>query len=456
MRLSIVGLGKLGAPMAAVMAHKGHTVVGVDINPAYVAAIQEGRAPMNEPGLAGMIRANRERLRATHDYDDAILATDTTFIMVPTPSDPDGTFSMRFVLNAAEKIGAALRKKKGWHLVVLSSTVMPGSTGEKLLPVVETYSRKKCGEDFGLCYNPEFIALGSVIRDMLNPDMILIGESDARSGDTLEAFYNTLCESNPRIQRMNYVNAELTKLSVNTFVTTKISYANMLAQVCETLPGADVDVVTSAIGCDSRIGLKYLQGALGYGGPCFPRDNIAFSALARANGVPAVLAEATDELNRRQIPRIAELIMSHLPERGVAGILGLAYKPDTDVIEESQGLGIAQELVARGASVIAYDPAAMENARPLLGGKVSFAGSAAECARKSDVIAITTPWPEFRSLSSADLKVGSHRPVVVDCWRVLSRSRFGDAAEFLALGSAPASKFTSDTAVNAASAAEAD
>jgi UDPglucose 6-dehydrogenase len=456
MRLSIIGLGKLGAPMAAVMAHKGHTVVGVDINPAYVAAIQEGRAPINEPGLAGMIRANRERLRATHDYEDAILATDTTFIMVPTPSDPDGTFSMRFVLNAAEKIGAALRKKKSWHLVVLSSTVMPGSTGEKLLPVLETYSRKTCGEDFGLCYNPEFIALGSVIRDMLNPDMILIGESDPRSGDTLEGFYNTLCESNPRIQRMNYVNAELTKLSVNTFVTTKISYANMLAQVCETLPGADVDVVTSAIGCDSRIGVKYLQGALGYGGPCFPRDNMAFSALARANGVPAVLAEATDELNRRQIPRIAELIMSRLPERGVAGILGLAYKPDTDVVEESQGLGIAQELLVRGASVVVYDPAATENARPLLRGKASFAGSAAECARKSDVIAITTPWPEFRSLSSADLKVGSHRPVVVDCWRVLSRSRFGEAAEFLALGSAPASKFTSDTAVNAASAAEAD
>ena len=178
--------------------------------------------------------------------------------------------------------------------------------------------------------------------------MILIGESDPRSGEILEGFYNSLCESNPRIQRMNYVNAELTKLSVNTFVTTKISYANMLAQVCETLPGADVDVVTSAIGCDSRIGEKYLKGALGYGGPCFPRDNIAFSALARANGVPALLAEATDDLNRRQIPRLAELIMSRLPEGGVAGILGLAYKPDTDVIEESQGLGIAKELLARG------------------------------------------------------------------------------------------------------------
>ena len=264
-----------------------------------------------------------------------------------------------------------------------------------------------------------------------------------------------MCESRPRIQRMNYVNAELTKLSVNTFVTTKISYANMLAQVCETLPGADVDVVTSAIGCDSRIGSQILR-ARWLRRPCFPRDNIAFSALARTNGVPALLAEATDELNRRQIPRLAELILSRLPKDGVAGILGLAYKPDTDVIEESQGLGIAKELLARGADVIVYDPAAMNNARALLNGRVTFASSAAECLRGSDVVAITTAWPEFRSLSPEDLKVGGHKPVVVDCWRVLSSARFGAAAEFVALGSAPASKFNRHTAVGAASAAEAD
>ena len=232
---------------------------------------------------------------------------------MPTPSDPvDKTFSLRNVMLAAEKIGAALRKKQGWHLVVLSSTVMPGSTGGKLLPALEAYSGKKCGAGFGLCYNPEFIALGSVIRDMLNPDMILIGESDERSGDILERLYIGVCDSNPHIRRMNHVNAELTKISVNTFVTTKISYANMLAQVCETLPGADMDVVTSAIGCDSRIGQKYLKGALGYGGPCFPRDNLAFSALARANGVQPILAQATHELNQSQAPRLAAWIRARL------------------------------------------------------------------------------------------------------------------------------------------------
>ena len=433
MKLAIIGLGKLGAPMAAVMAHKGHQVIGVDVNPAYVAAIQRGRAPVKETGLEEMIQANRSRLSATLDYEEAVLASDITFVIVPTPSDPE-MFSMRYVLSAAEKIGAALRKKKEWSLVTLCSTVMPGSTGGQLLPALEAHSGKKCGEDFGLCYNPEFIALGSVIRDMLNPDMILIGESDPRGGGLLESLYRNFCDSVPQIQRMNFVNAELTKLSVNTFVTTKISYANMLAQVCETLPGADVDVVTTALGCDSRIGKKYLKGALGYGGPCFPRDNVAFSAMARLNGVPAVLAEATDQLNRRQVPRLTELILSRLPQGGTAGILGLSYKPDTDVVEESQGLAIARQLLASGARVVVYDPAAMENAKRVLAGDVAFARSAAECARHADVLAITTPWAEFRGIEAGHLERSEGRAVVVDCWRLLDRAAISEVAEYFALG----------------------
>ena len=431
MKISIIGLGKLGAPMAAVMAHKGHMVVGVDVNPDYIAAIQQGHAPLRETGLEEMIQANRERLSATTDYEQAVLATEATFIIVPTPSDPDGTFSLRNVMIAAEKIGAALRKKQGWHLVVLSSTVMPGATGGKLLPALEAHSGKKCGEGFGLCYNPEFIALGSVIRDMLNPDMILIGESDDRSGEILERLYTGVCDSNPHIRRMNHVNAELTKISVNTFVTTKISYANMLAQVCETLPGADVDVVTSAIGCDSRIGQKYLKGALGYGGPCFPRDNLAFSALARANGVPPILAEATHQLNQSQAPRLAKWILARLPEGGTVGVMGLSYKPNTEVIEESQGLALARHLLSIGVPVVVYDPAAMQNAQPQLAGKVTFATSAADCARQADVLAITTPWAEFREISPKDFK---RHGTVLDCWRLLDKEAVGAVVEYVALG----------------------
>jgi len=434
MRISIIGLGKLGSPMLVVMAHKGNTVVGVDVNPSYVAAINSGRSPVREPGLQEMIDANRERISATGSYEEAIMATDLTMIIVPTPSGPDGRFSMSYVMSAAEQIGAALRKKKDWHLVVLSSTVMPGSTGGVLLPALEEFSGKKCGRDFGLCYNPEFIALGSVIRDMLKPDMILIGESEGRSGGMLEELYKNVCESNPSINRMNYVNAELTKLSVNTFVTTKISYANMLAQVCETLPGADVDVVTSAIGCDTRIGQKYLKGALGYGGPCFPRDNVAFSALARGNGAAALLAEATDQMNRQQVPRLGEMILARLPEGGTAGVLGLSYKPNTEVIEESQGVAIAKYLLESGARVVVHDPQAMDNARQQLSGRVTFANSPSDCAGQADVLAITTPWPEFRNLRPEDFKRDTGTPVVLDCWRILPRERFEGLVDYLMLG----------------------
>jgi UDPglucose 6-dehydrogenase len=270
---------------------------------------------------------------------------------------------------------------------------------------------------------------------MLNPDMILIGESDARSGSLLEKMYKGMCDSDPRIQRMNFVNAELTKISVNTYVTTKISYANMLAQMCETLPGAEVDVVTSAIGCDSRIGRKYLKGALGYGGPCFPRDNIAFSALARANGVPALLAEATDQINQRQVERLVDLVISRLPQNGTAGVLGLSYKPDTEVVEESQGLALAQRLLKRGVRVIAFDPAAMDNARAkLVGGDVVFAASAKDCARQADVLAIMTPWSEFHELRAADMK---RRSVLIDCWRLFVEDPPDTVGEYIALGCGP-------------------
>lgn len=434
MQITVVGLGKLGSVLAAVLADKGNTVIGVDLDPEFVKAINDGRAPVEETGLDELIRKNSQRLSATQDCGAAVAGSAITFIVVPTPSEPDGTFSLRYVLHAAQSVAMALRDRKEFHLIVLSSTVIPGSTGGSVLPLLERVSGKKCGRDFGLCYNPEFIALGSVIRDMLNPDMILIGESDARSGQMLEQLYQGVCESKPAVARMNFVNAELTKLSVNTFVTTKISYANMLAQVCERLPGADVDVVTAALGLDTRIGRKYLKGALGYGGPCFPRDNIAFASLARRLGVEATLAEATDQVNRRQVRRLGDLILALLPENGTAGILGLSYKPSTNVVEESQGLLLAQYLFERNVPVVVYDPAAMENARGVLKRKVKFALSLRECASEAHVLALTTPWEEFTKLKPEHLNNSLGRPVVIDCWRLLPRDRFEEMADYITLG----------------------
>lgn len=447
-RISLIGLGKLGAPLAAAFAYRGFPTVGVDVDARKVEAINRRVAPIYEPHLQELIHAHGERLRATTDTRDAVLNTDVTFIVVATPSEPHGGFSLRYVLEAGAQIGAALREKRAYHLVVLTSTVMPGSTGGRLLPLLEECSGKKGGVDFGLCYSPEFIALGSVIRDFLNPDFVLIGESDPHAGALLESLYQRVCENHPPAARMNFVNAELAKIAVNTFVTTKITFANMLARMCEKLPGADVDTVTRALGLDSRIGRRYLKGAIGYGGPCFPRDNLALAALGRALNTPAVLAEATDAFNRQQVPWLTALVKSHLPPGGRVGILGLAYKPDSDVVEESQGLLLAQALIGDGIEVIAYDPAAIENARNVLTFKranvtvpghpstvsITFALSAEECVRQADVVVLATPWDEFKRLPAAQFARHSPPRVVIDCWRLLAPDRFDRDVRYVPLG----------------------
>src|SRR5712691_1744031 len=282
--VSVVGLGKLGACMAAAMASRGVRTVGVDVNPASVEKVRQKIAPVFEPGLAEMMASCDGLLDATVDIGTAIRRTSMTFVVVPTPSDAEGAFSLEYVCAAMEPIGRALKEKSDWHTVVVTSTVLPGSTEYVLKPLLEKASGKRCGTDFGLCYSPEFIALGSVLRDFLNPDLLLIGECDARSGEGVAAFYKEGLKIDVPVVRMSPVNAELAKIALNTYVTTKITFANMLAELCEQLPGGDVDAVTQALGLDRRIGPNYLKGALGYGGPCFPRDNVAFSFLADALG----------------------------------------------------------------------------------------------------------------------------------------------------------------------------
>ncbi|MBZ5668080.1 MAG: nucleotide sugar dehydrogenase, partial [Acidobacteriia bacterium] len=432
--VSVIGLGKLGSPMAACFASKGLRVVGVDADPRKVDAINQGKEPVFEPRLQEFLDQSKGRLSAVDSIQEAVMASDVTFIVVATPSEPGGGFSLRYALPACEAIGRALRAKQGFHLVVLTSTVMPGSTGSAVRAALEQASAKSVGSDFGLCYNPEFIALGSVIRDFLNPDLLLIGESDSRSGDILEAVYKQVCENTPVVARMNFVNAEVTKLAINTYLTTKISFANMVARLCEKLPEADVDVVTAALGQDTRIGTKYLKGAVSYGGPCFPRDNLALGALARQVGAPDDLAKATDLFNRSQVSWLADLAQSCSTKGAVVGILGLTYKPHTDVVEEAAGLNLALELAKRGVSVVASDPAGQRNSAAVLDGKVRFATSSRECIREADVIVVATPWPEFRNIPHEEWARHSEPRTVIDCWRALKHLDNHEGLRYVCLG----------------------
>jgi UDPglucose 6-dehydrogenase len=434
MRIAVVGLGKLGAPLAAVLASKGNNVLGIDVNAEAVRLLNEGLAPVEEPGLQALVSASHDRLSATGDLA-AVRDAEVTILLVPTPSDARGAFTNAHILTAVEEVGRGFAGHDDYRVVVVASTVMPGSCDGEIRQTLENASGRRVGETLGLCYSPEFIALGSVIRDMLEPDMVLIGESDPRAGAVLEQLYAGVCENGPPFRRMSLVNAELTKIAVNTYITMKISYANALADLCERLPGADVDTVTDALGLDTRIGQKYLRGGIAYGGPCFPRDNKAFAVLARDIGAEPLLAEATDSVNIAQTARLARIVRSRLRPNSVVGILGLAYKPHTGVIDESPGVALARLLAEEtGTEVVVYDPVAMDGALSALDGAVQGSASVAELLERSDLAVITTPWPEFANLPIEALERNGERLVVIDCWRVLNREKYGDAIDIVRLG----------------------
>lgn len=423
--LSIIGLGKLGASMAAAFASRGYDCIGVDVNPAAIEAVNQGRAPVQETDLDRLIGENKDRIRATASHREAITASDISFVIVPTPSDENGSFSLQYAEWAFREVGRALASKSGYHNVVLTSTVLPGSTRQRLIPVLERESRKTTGKDFGVCYSPEFIALGSIIRNFLNPDFTLIGEFDDRCGEQLASLYSRVVENGAPAARMSIENAELTKISVNTYVTTKITFANMLAEICEKLPGGDVDVVTSALGLDSRIGPKYLKGAIGYGGPCFPRDNVALSRISSQLGVSSAIAEVTDRENRSIAERTTEKLVPMLRSGATVAVLGLSYKPDSHVLEESQGASIARQLSKRGMRVIAYDPMSEQMELDELKRSVLVLPTIAECLSQAEAVLITTPDAEFASLTADDFKNEWAEVLVVDFWRLLRRELHG-------------------------------
>jgi UDPglucose 6-dehydrogenase len=436
MRLSVIGLGKLGLCSAACFALKGFEVIGVDINKDLLDAINNSIAPFYEPKLQELITSVKGKLRSTQDYKEAITKSDITFVIIPTPSRHDGNLSDEYIQDVLKHLSLALKEaNKRYHLFVITSTVSPGTVDGNIIPLIESVSGKKINQDFGVCYNPEFIALGSVIKDFLNPDLVLIGESDKVAGDKLEKIYKIECENKPYIARMSLVSAEITKLSLNSYITMKISFANTLANICETIPGANIDDVTRALGADKRVSPYYLKGGPSFGGPCFPRDNRAFVAFAKKYGSDAMLIKTTDAVNMRQISHIVDRVLACLSDSNhkVVSVLGLAYKPSTPIIDESLGVRIIQELLKKTDSrIVAYDPLAMDNARAHFGENIHYASSAKDCLTYSSLCIITTPHDEFRSIDNSFI---IHNPTtIIDCWRIIDPTRFGGEVRYIALG----------------------
>lgn len=414
MKVQVIGLGKLGCPLAAVLASKGHEVIGVDASPVVVNLVNDRVAPVAEPGLEELLRQYPFHAVETDLIGWATARADATFVIVPTPTDETGGFSNDYVIDVVRAVGKGLMKRSGgrYHLLVVCSTVLPGSM-EEIIDAFTDTSACHVGRDVGVCYSPEFIAIGSVIQDMLQPDMVLVGESDKKAGEMLAAFWATITDS--PVVRLNLINAEVAKIAVNAYVTMKISFANTLAELCERYPGADATAVADAIGLDSRIGRRYLRPAGPFGGPCFPRDSEAIVGVGKKMGVPMPLVEATKETNDYQARRLAQRALLNLKPTDTFGVAGLSFKPGTPIIERSLGIDVARDLAERGISVAVHDPMAMDEARKLLGDTVIFSPTVPD----TDVLLIATAWDEYRGLTPRKGQL------IMDCWGVAKEARGG-------------------------------
>ena len=395
MNISIIGTGYVGLVTGACFAKLGNNVICVDVDEKKIKKINNGISPIYEEGLDELLSDYKSRIKATTDYSTAINSSNITFICVGTPSNSSGDIDLSFVKDAAEEIGRQLRDKDHWHLVVVKSTVLPGTTRDLVLPILEKHSGKKAGRDFGLAMNPEFLREGIAVNDFLKPDRIVIGFYDERSRDMLRELYKDF--SCPIVETAPSA-AEMIKYASNAFLATKISFINEIGNMCKKL-GVDTYEVADGIGLDKRIGRAFLDSGIGWGGSCFLKDMNALIAWARKTGDDHRIAKSAAEVNNRQPLKLVELLKKHIPalKGKTIGVLGLAFKPNTDDVRESRAIPIVNELLKQGAQVKAYDPKAMENFKELYP-QIEYCSSA-EDVLNSDAVLILTKWEEFRNLN---------------------------------------------------------
>ena len=422
LKISVIGLGKLGACIAATIAYRGYNVIGVDVKEEAVAKVNNGEPPVYEPGLIEMITDVKDKLKATTIIEEAINSTDVSFIITPTPSKENGHFSLKYVKDAIRGIGRGLKNKNNYHLIVIISTIMPGSMDLEIIPLLEEVSGKERHKDFGICYSPTLIALGSIIKDLLEPNLVILGEGDEKAGNLFIKFFQTYIQNDAPIYRMNLINAEISKIALNAYITTKISFVNTLAELCEHLPNADIDVVTETIGSDPRIGRKYFKGGLSFGGPCFPRDTTAFSALLKQEEVQPYQIEATEIQNKTVVNRIVRVIEKgitrlNLPDKVVIIIFGLTYKPGTTFLGDSPSINIIKALLNKDVNIFVHDPIALDAAKNLLKDQVQYLESIEEGLKVADIIIFTDQDKEYLKLNPSDFPRDSKKRVIIDIWR---------------------------------------
>lgn len=447
MQVAVIGTGYVGLVSGVCLAEVGHTVVCVDVDENKINLINKGFAPIHEKGLEDLLKRNVGlRLTATTNLTEAVQAADLSLISVGTPFDGD-KIDLSYIRQISNDIGHALKTRSGYHVVIVKSTVVPGTTDTVVTPLLEKASGKKAGIDFGVGMNPEFLREGDAVVDFMSPDRIVLGAIDARSLTRMQELYAPLEPTD--ILHTNPKTAEMIKYTANSLLATMISFSNEIGNLCKKTEGVDVKDVMKGVHLDKRLNpllpdgrrivplfTTYLEAGCGFGGSCFPKDVKAFISYGKALGEPMRILESVMTVNQTQPLQMITMLENHLPSiRGIPiTILGLAFKPGTSDMRESPAIHVVRDLVAKGARLKIFDPVAQNEARKLFGDTVEYSKSLDEALDGSAAVMVLTRWDMFADLSDK-IRAMHPQPLVVDGRRMLNKSDF-DWYEGIGLGSA--------------------
>lgn len=417
MKVTAIGTGYVGLVTGACLAEMGNHVVCLDVNAEKIRVLNAGEIPIHEPGLLEIVRRNvaAGRLQFTTNVDQAVNHGTIMFIGVGTPPDEDGSADLQYVLTAARSIG---QRMTDYKVIVDKSTVPVGTADRVRAAVAEELAKRGSTLNFSVVSNPEFLKEGAAVEDFMKPDRIIVGSDDEQATLFMRALYSPFTRNHDRMIIMDLRSAEFTKYAANAMLATRISFMNELALLSEKV-GADIELVRRGIGSDTRIGYSFLYAGAGYGGSCFPKDVKALIRSAQEEGIPLRVLSAVEEANERQKMLLVDKVVARfgpdLAGRHFA-VWGLAFKPNTDDMREAPALVIVQELLRRGATVSAYDPVAMPEARRLLAGAdgLEFCERAEQALSGADALLLVTEWKEFKSPDFDLIKSSLKQPVVFD------------------------------------------
>lgn len=407
MRLTIIGTGYVGLTSGTCFAEVGHHVICVDNNPEKVAKLQSGEIPIFEPGLEDLVRKNvaAERLRFTTSIEEGVDQSDIVFIAVPTPPQPDGSVDLSFIEGVAREIASVMKEYK----VIVDKSTVPVKTGDKVEETIRRYSTQKI--DFDVVSNPEFLREGFAVEDLMNPERVVIGTKSQRPVQLMKDVYKPF-DTNIVVTDIN--SAELIKHASNSFLALKISYINAVSVICEA-SGANIAEVANGMGMDSRIGRRFLDAGLGFGGSCFPKDLSAFIKISEQLGYDFRLLKEVQRINSEQMDRFAEKITDTLwvLKGKTIGVLGLAFKQNTDDVRQSPAIELCRKLQKRGAHIRAYDPQAAEKAKELLP-DITYVEEMNDVAEGCDALVVATEWPVFKTLDLERVRRLLTHPIIFD------------------------------------------